>query len=318
MEIQKYTHLQLHEKFQHIVQHALSDDAEKMKAIKFLFSQEPQIWKSALISAYCHLAEDRMRVDLCANAKHDLFQFTQNALAGNLPFHISQTSPDEFANLVFSNLKDECKITLKADFERIKQCISLAQTHGPESGAGLTLSDMWCLLKGLAFTLLYHPTFFDESRRENMIALMADRVVEDLNGPWPTTDDPREGAHQPPATRIAVQHSIQRTHKASLWGAMALVKQEKMPVDEWMLHIDGIQCHVLNHWKNGHCQFVVNEEVVAENNEKLAIFGKTPFLTAQIQGVSGQRHKVEVFVRAILSVNIRAHVNGLPIQKKFM
>ncbi len=304
-----------------------------MQPIKLLFSKEPQVWKPALISAYRHLAEDRMRVETCANSTHDLLQFTQNALSGQLQLHISQTSPDEFAHLVFSNLKDECKITFKADFERVKQCITLTQTHSPDNASGLTLTDMWCLLKGLAFTLLYHPTFFDESRRENMIALMADRVVEDVNGPWPSPHAPQENRHLPSAEPAVVQNSIQRVHKTTLREAWAYIKRQvvpndapltealdlqKMPVDEWLLHIDGVPCRVLNHWENGHCQLIVHGEVVAESDEKLAVTGKSPLLTAHIQGTSSQPHKVEVFFRTILSANIRVCVNGRPIQKKFI
>ncbi len=323
METKTYTHLQLHEKFQHIIHHALSDDAEKMKEIKLLFSQEPQIWKLALISAYRHLAEDRMRINQCANAKHDLFQFTQNTLAGNLEFHISQTSPDQFANLVFSNLRDECKITMKADFERVKQCITLAQTHGTESVTGLTLSDMWCLLKGLAFTLLYHPTFFDESRRENMIALMADRVAEDLLGPWAAVEEPQAALapHATPVKPIApFGNTLKRTHKPSLSDIWAFIIGKRKPFDAWELTIDGMNCKVLNQWnlQGANCQFLIGDKVVAENHDLLTIKGTTPLLSVQVVGLSGRSHHVEVFCKAILTTNIRVDVNGQPITRRFL
>ncbi len=61
-----HSHIEFHKKFQQVIQLALTDNKETIDGIDHLFKQEPDTWKPALIIAYRHLAEDRMRVNQCA------------------------------------------------------------------------------------------------------------------------------------------------------------------------------------------------------------------------------------------------------------
>jgi hypothetical protein len=310
-----HTHLSLHKAFQRIIHRALGDTPEETRENDAILNKEPQVWNPAFICAYRHLAEDRLRVERNSYYLNNLLQVSQGELTENDHLNILKTSPDSFANLVFSNLKDECKITMAADFERVKQCVALVQTHNTGAAVVLTPLETLTLLKGLTFTLMYHPTFFDESRRENMITLMAYQVAENILGPWPNDQDfvDKNGSNS-----SAIGHSIQRTQKCSWRDALAFAMGKKKPIDSWRILIDGVDCSVINHWENGRCQFLINGKVVAENNDLLAIKGATPLLSVKVVGLSGQQHGVDVFFRALLTVKIRVHVDGLPVGEDFI
>ncbi len=264
-----------------------------------------------------------MRVNQCAETNQASAFVTEPSLAHDLTRSIFQTSPDQFVDLVFSNLKGEAKITLKADFERVKRCFTLAQTRTVQSASELTFADMQCLLNGLIFTLVYHPTFFLESRRENMIALMADRVVEQLFGPWPTVGQPvldgvKSDAKGKPLASIG--NTIKRTRKVSLSELWSFIIGQKKPFDAWDLMIDGVHCNVINQWdlRQPNCQFIIGHKVVAENHDSVSVKGAIPILSVQVKGASGQTHLVEVFCKAVLSTNIRVSVNGQAITHRFI
>ncbi len=307
-----YTHSTLHQEFQLIVHHALLEQPEVIAADKRKLLRERDVWAPALLSAFRHLALDRFRVALCSRARDDLAWLARESAAGRVPQSLADISEDSFARLVFATIDEARWEEAKDEFERLKACIRLVHTHG-EGGQqpALTGQQMFSLLTGLVFALTFHPSFFEESRRENMIALMADQVAQDVLGPWPGEDVRRHGAPPQQQSRIA---RIEKVSFADYFRYMT----GKNPRDLWEFSVEGVSYRVVNQWRGGAQLKGPGDEVLAENNEVLAIKGTEPALSAMVGEPGGRNHRVDVYFRAWISVKARVDVDGEPLSAGFM
>lgn len=63
---------------------------------------------------------------------------------------------------------------------------------------------------------------------------------------------------------------------------------------------------------------MVNGVIVASDNRLFEVSGKKPVLSARVADEVGVVRKIEVYVRAILSVKARVDVDGEPISNGFI
>jgi len=85
-------------------------------------------------------------------------------------------------------------------------------------------------------------------------------------------------------------------------------KTELFP-KEWVATHAGHHIRVRNSWNAG-IKLFVDDKLVAERTEFIAIDKTTPFMRAQITPHSGEPFVVEVFAYAILTVKLKIAVNG--------
>jgi hypothetical protein len=180
-----YTHLELHQEFQKLVWNKMLHKRIKIALGKFKTASAEDVWTPALVSAFNYLAQDRLRVALCSYYLNDLSRLLSAVGNAQAPQDFADVSDEFFAKLVFTTIDEERWKANESNFEQVKQCVQIVRRYEQAPQAGLKLEETFALLDGLVFTLLFHPTFFDESRRENMVALMADQVAEDVLGEWP-------------------------------------------------------------------------------------------------------------------------------------
>lgn len=314
------THHELHREFQLIVHHALLKKADLVAADKRKLLREREVWGPALVSAFRHLARDRLRVALCSRDRDDLAWVAGESAAGRAPSSLEGLPDESFARLVFATIDEARWEEAKDDFARVKACVRTVQSHGHgnPAAASLTGRQMFDLLEGLVFTLTFHPSFFDESRRENMIALMADRVAEDLLGAWPEGEAPADptpgtGTGEPPAQAPR----LTRIEKVSFADYFRFIAGKKNPADVWAFTVGGMPCRVVNRWRGGALLLGAGDEILAENKDLLAVKGTTPALSAEVKGPGGRTHKVDVYFRAWISVNARVEVDSQPLPGGF-
>ena len=111
---------------------------------------------------------------------------------------------------------------------------------------------------------------------------------------------------------------IHRTAQASVsdcvryffWGG-------ENPRDEWAFEVDGLRGRILNEWRCGATLFV-HDTILAHSNKLFEVAGRKAVLSATATDSQGTARKIDVFVRAIVSVKIRVEVNGSPILKEFI
>lgn len=180
-----YTHLELHQEFQKLVWNKMLHKKIKIALGKFKIASAEEVWIPALVSAFNYLAQDRLRVALCSYYLNNLTRLLPDIGNDQAPQEFADVSDEFFAKLVFTTIDEERWKANESNFERVKQCVQIVRRYEQAPQGGLKLEETFTLLDGLVFTLLFHPTFFDESRRENMVALMADQVAEDVLGEWP-------------------------------------------------------------------------------------------------------------------------------------
>jgi hypothetical protein len=180
-----YSHLELHQDVQKLVWcHILSEEAD-MAAFQRRLMQEKEVWVPALVGAFKFLVNDRLRVALCSYLLGDLTRVLSVPKDTEIPQEFAQVSDDFFAKLVFTVIDEDRRDALSSDFKRVGQTVLIAQESESAPESMLKLTQMITLLKGMVFTLLYHPTFFEESRRGQLVALMADAAAEAALGSWP-------------------------------------------------------------------------------------------------------------------------------------
>jgi hypothetical protein len=180
-----YTHLELHQDFQKLVWcHILNEEAD-IATFQRRLVQEKEIWVPALVGAFKFLVNDRLRVALCSYLLDDLTRVLSAPKDTEIPQEFAQVSHDFFARLVFTVIDEDRRDVLSGEFKHVGQAVLIAQESESAPESILKLTQMVTLLKGMVFTLLYHPTFFEESRRGQLVALMADAAAEAALGSWP-------------------------------------------------------------------------------------------------------------------------------------
>lgn len=175
------THLQLHQAFQYILWHQVSKNAQEIAAHQKKMAADRLFWGPVLISGFRHLANDRLRVELCSTATQDPLGARSSVLAGAT--ELEHVTSEFFAATALTMIDEERRPEKQADYENLVFCAELVRNFDPAST--LTEADLLRLLDALACTLLFHPRFFDESQRGPMMASFADEVVQDILGAWP-------------------------------------------------------------------------------------------------------------------------------------
>lgn len=175
------THLQLHQAFQYILWHQVTKDAKKIAAHRKTIAADRPFWGPVLVSGFRHLANDRLRVELCSTATQDLLRATSNVLAGAT--ELDHVTGEFFAAIALTMIDEVHRPEKQADYENLVFCAELVRNFEPQST--LTEADLSRLLDALAFTLMFHPNFFDESQRGPMMANFAEDVAQDILGAWP-------------------------------------------------------------------------------------------------------------------------------------
>ena len=89
------------------------------------------------------------------------------------------------------------------------------------------------------------------------------------------------------------------------------------PKDEWVFDIDGTSFRILNSWKGG-MQLRAHEKTVAENRSHFSLDMKRPFLTATVVDHAGNSRQVEVYVRALLLIDIRVAIDGTQLSQAYV
>lgn len=175
------THLQLHQAFQYILWHRVSKDAQEITAHQKRITADRLFWGPVLVSGFRHLANDRLRVELCSTATQDLLRATSSVLAGAT--ELEHVTSEFFAATALTMIDEERRPGKQADYENLVFCAELVRYFDP--ACALTEANLLRLLDALTFTLLFHPNFFDESQRGPMMASFADEVAQDILGAWP-------------------------------------------------------------------------------------------------------------------------------------
>lgn len=84
-----------------------------------------------------------------------------------------------------------------------------------------------------------------------------------------------------------------------------------MPIKTVVAHVGGTEIKVVNTWFSG-AKLLVNQEVVAENNDYLALSKSKPLMTAKVL-IEGSEKFVEVFAFAVFTVKIKICVDGIQV-----
>jgi hypothetical protein len=84
-----------------------------------------------------------------------------------------------------------------------------------------------------------------------------------------------------------------------------------MPIKTVIAQVKGIETKVVNTWFSG-AKLLVNQEVVAENNDYFALSKSKPVMTAKVL-IDGSEKFVEVFAFAIFTVKIKICVDGIQV-----
>lgn len=109
---------------------------------------------------------------------------------------------------------------------------------------------------------------------------------------------------------------IHRTAKAYLWDNLGYSFGGNAR-DVWEFEAGGLPCRVVNEWRSG-ARLLVEDVVVAENNRLHAFQDKTPALSAVVTDGFGRPIKIEVYVRAVLTVKINVSVDGKRLSEKYV
>lgn len=187
----EYTHLELHREFQLAIHDGLNAIIENVESLSNNVSvaqkllSNPEVWHHALVSGYCHLAEDWIRVRLCDTSPDTLITTLLDGTLDPNELEFSQITGEFYAKLVTSDLTEEGLQANKNYYEAIPRCVNLAQTYLAGDTKPIDHKDKALLLQSLSFCLFFHPHFYEESERETIIAWLADQVAEDVLGPWP-------------------------------------------------------------------------------------------------------------------------------------
>ena len=83
----------------------------------------------------------------------------------------------------------------------------------------------------------------------------------------------------------------------------------RAPKDEWAFERDGVSYRVLNNWNSG-MRLLAQDKIIAENKSLFPLNTKRPMLTATAVDEAGCPHQIDIFVRALVLVDIRVTVDG--------
>lgn len=85
--------------------------------------------------------------------------------------------------------------------------------------------------------------------------------------------------------------------------------------DEWAFELDGLDFRVVNHWI-GPTKLLVGDTVLAQRQAAFETTGKTPFLQVTYKTNETTERVIAVYVKAILTVNIRVEIDGRSISNE--
>ena len=87
--------------------------------------------------------------------------------------------------------------------------------------------------------------------------------------------------------------------------------------DEWAFEVGGLVCRVLNDWRAG-MRLFAGEQLVAENTKQFSLNTRGAFMSASIRDSSGRSQRVEVFVKAVIWVDIRVCIDGRALRSEYV
>lgn len=91
----------------------------------------------------------------------------------------------------------------------------------------------------------------------------------------------------------------------------------RSPKDEWVFEIDGASFLIFNSWNSG-MQLRAQGKTIAVNRSLVSLNMKRPFLTASVVDHAGNSRQIEVFVRALLLIDIRVAVDGTQLSQAYV
>jgi hypothetical protein len=89
------------------------------------------------------------------------------------------------------------------------------------------------------------------------------------------------------------------------------------PTESWEFDVYGLQCAVVNQWRDG-AKLLVNNTVVAEDKRLFSLTGWQPMMSTTVKDAFGKTHRIDVHLRAIFTVKIRVAVDGKWMYDEFM
>lgn len=84
-----------------------------------------------------------------------------------------------------------------------------------------------------------------------------------------------------------------------------------------MFEIDGASFLIFNSWSSG-MQLRAQGKTIAESRSLVSLDMKRPFLTASVVDLAGNSRQIEVFVRALLLIDIRVAVDGTQLSQAYV
>lgn len=89
------------------------------------------------------------------------------------------------------------------------------------------------------------------------------------------------------------------------------------PTDEWAFDRDGVSYRVLNNWNSG-MRLLAQDKTIAENKSLFPLNTKRPMLTATVVDDAGRSTRIDIFVRALVFVDIRLSLDGLQLTPAYV
>jgi len=109
---------------------------------------------------------------------------------------------------------------------------------------------------------------------------------------------------------------LHRTTSTSWRDYLAYLKGAD-PIDTWEFKAGALAGRITNGWRSG-LTVLVDDQVIAHRNERIAVRGTVPFLACSAPDTLGAEHRIEVYVRAVFTVKIRVCVDGVALSSAFV
>ncbi len=180
-------HLQFHADFQNVVHNTVLNNFQAKSDDKRTVVLERLVWGPALVAGFRFLAEDRIRVAVCDHLSGDLVAAFGHVMENDLPEKLSDISSDDLAKLVASIIDEDMREKFETYIKGVARSADLVKAleTSKDDTHAFKAEELTMLLTTVSFVLLFHPTFFVEEQRENLVALIADEAVIGAFGSWP-------------------------------------------------------------------------------------------------------------------------------------
>jgi len=109
---------------------------------------------------------------------------------------------------------------------------------------------------------------------------------------------------------------LQRKTSTSWRDYLAYIKGAD-PIDTWEFKVGGLEGRIVNGWRSG-LKVLVDDRLIDQRNERIAVRGTEPFLACSAPDALGTEHRIEVYVRAVLTVKIRVDIDGMALSPAFI